>query len=165
MSTHEPAELRIEQVAMSHPDALLLLEEVQQEYVVRYGSRDETPYDPAEFDPPTGVFYVGYRDGTPVSTGGWRFRDDVSRLGSRRPVEVKRMYVVPAARRSGLARLMLAHLEATARDAGADVVLLETGLEQPEGIALYEASGYELVEGFGHYRGFPSNRCFARRLG
>ena len=57
------------------------------------------------------------------------------------------MYVVPAARRSGLARLMLAHLEATARDAGADVVLLETGLEQPEGIALYEASGYERGRG------------------
>ncbi len=138
---------------------------MQQEYVVRYGGRDETPYDPAEFDPPTGAFYVGYRDETPVTMGGWRFRDDVSRLGSDRPVEVKRMYVVPAARRRGLARLMLAHLEATARDAGADVVVLETGLEQPEGIALYEAAGYERIEGFGHYRGFSNNRCYGRRLG
>jgi GNAT superfamily N-acetyltransferase len=165
MGSEQPAALRIEQVAMSHPDARLLLEEVQEEYVVRYGTRDETPYDPTEFDPPTGAFYVGYRDGMPVSTGGWRFRDDVSRLGSEHPVEVKRMYVVPAARRGGLARLMLAHLEATARAAGADVVLLETGLEQPEGIALYEASGYERIDGFGHYRGFPKNRCYARRLG
>ncbi len=48
--------------------------------------------------------------------GGWRFRPDVDRLGSARAVEVKRMYVAPAARRGGLARLMLAHLEATARD-------------------------------------------------
>ena len=60
---------------------------------------------------------------------------------------------------------MLAHLEATARDAGADVVLLETGTAQPEAMALYEASGYERVEGFGHYRGFPNNRCYGRRLG
>jgi GNAT superfamily N-acetyltransferase len=165
VGSQEPADLRIERVSMSHPDARLLTEEVQQEYVVRYGGRDETPYDAAEFDPPIGAFYVGYRDDRPVSMGGWRFRTDVSRLGSQRPVEIKRMYVVPAARRSGLARLMLAHLEATARDAGADVVILETGLEQPEGISLYESSGYERIEGFGHYRGFPRNRCFARRLG
>lgn len=164
MGTQRPADLRIVRVSMAHPDARLLTEEVQQEYVVRYGSRDETPYDATEFDPPTGAFYVGYREGLPVTMGGWRFRDDVSRLGSPRPVEIKRMYVVPAARRSGLARLMLAHLEATARDAGADVVILETGLEQPEGISLYESSGYERIDGFGHYRGFPSNRCYARRL-
>ena len=164
MGIQHPVDLRIERVSMAHPDARLLTEEVQQEYVVRYGGRDETPYDPTEFDPPTGAFYVGYRDGCPVSMGGWRFRDDVSRLGSQRPAEVKRMYVVPAARRSGLARLMLAHLEATARDAGADVVLLETGLQQPEGISLYESAGYVRVDGFGHYRGFPNNRCYARRL-
>jgi GNAT superfamily N-acetyltransferase len=164
VGTEEPADLRIERVPMSHPDARLLIEKVQEEYVVRYGSRDETPYDATEFDPPTGAFYVGYRDDQPVSMGGWRFRDDVSRLGSARPVEVKRMYVVPSARRGGLARLMLAHLEATARDAGADVVVLETGLRQPEGIALYESAGYERIEGFGHYRAYPNNRCYGRRL-
>ena len=165
MGTQEPVDLRVERVPISHPDARLLTEAVQQEYVVRYGSRDETPYDSTEFDPPTGAFYVGYRDDEPVSMGGWRFRPDVSRLGSDRPVEVKRMYVVPVARRAGLARLMLAHLEATARDAGADVVILETGMEQPEGMGLYESSGYERIEGFGHYRAFPNNRCYARRLG
>ena len=52
---------------------------------MRYGSRDETPIDPAEFDPPAGAFYVGYRDGTPVSMGGWRFRDDVTPAGLRPP--------------------------------------------------------------------------------
>jgi ribosomal protein S18 acetylase RimI-like enzyme len=75
------------------------------------------------------------------------------------------MYVVPNARRGGLARLMLAHLEATARTAGADAVLLETGIRQPEAMALYESAGYERIEPFGHYREHPSNRCYGRLLG
>ncbi|HET7432344.1 MAG TPA: GNAT family N-acetyltransferase [Nocardioides sp.] len=161
----EPADLRIEQVALDHPDALLLVEGVQQEYVVRYGGRDDTPMDPAEFTPPAGSFYVGYRDDRPVMIGAWRFRDDVARLGSTRPAEVKRMYVVPEARRAGLARLMLAHLEATARTAGAEVMIMETGTAQPEAMSLYEAAGYEPVESFGHYRLEPKNRCYGRRLG
>ncbi len=60
---------------------------------------------------------------------------------------------------------MLAHLEATARTSGADVMILETGTAQPEAIALYESAGYERVESFGYYRDEPLNRCFGRVLG
>ena len=156
--------LRIEQVALDHPDARLLIEGVQQEYVVRYGGRDDTPIDAAEFASPQGAFYLGYRDDVPVTSGAWRFRDDVSCLGSDRPAEVKRMYVVPAGRRAGLARLMLSHLEATARTAGAEVMIMETGTAQPEAMALYEAAGYQRVTPFGHYRNSPENRCYGRLL-
>jgi GNAT superfamily N-acetyltransferase len=159
-----PADLRIEQRPITHPDAQLLVEAVQQEYVVRYGGRDDTPMNTSELAPPWGAFYVGYRDRWPVMTGAWRFRDDVSRLGSDRPAEVKRMYVAPSGRRQGLARLMLAHLEATARTAGAEAMIMETGTAQPEAMALYEAAGYERVEPFGHYRDEPLNRCYGRRL-
>jgi GNAT superfamily N-acetyltransferase len=160
-----PAELRIEQVSFTHEDARVLDEEVQAEYVVRYGTPDRTHIDPAQFDAPDGAFYIGYRDDVPVTMGGWRFRPDVTRLGSERAVEVKRMYVAPIARRGGLARLMLAHLEATARTAGADAVLLETGTAQPEAMALYESAGYQRVDPFGYYRGHPNNRCYGRVLG
>jgi GNAT superfamily N-acetyltransferase len=158
------SDLTIERVAITHPDALRLIEEVQQEYVARYGGRDATPLESSYFDPPDGAFYVGYRDDVPVATGGWRFRPDVSRLESVRAAEVKRMYVAASARRTGAARRMLAHLEATAREAGADVMILETGTAQPEAMALYESCGYQRVEPFGHYRGSPLNRCYARRL-
>ncbi|MBW8752436.1 MAG: GNAT family N-acetyltransferase [Propionibacteriales bacterium] len=149
---------------ITHPDAALLVEDVQQEYVVRYGSRDETPLEPAYFEPPSGAFYVGYLDGRPVATGAWRLRSDVLVDGSDRTAEIKRMYVAADARRRGLARLVLAHLEGTARAAGAEVMVLETGLAQPEAIALYEASGYTPIPGFGFYKDAPLSRCFARRL-
>lgn len=157
------AELEIRRVGYGHPDALLLIEEVQQEYVVRYGSRDETPLDPLMFEPPDGSFFVGYADGVPVATGAWR-RSPVVALGSERTAEVKRMYVAPRARGRGLARLVLAHLEVTAGEHGIEVMILETGIRQPEAIALYESSGYEPTPKFGHYKESPSSRCYARRL-
>ena len=164
LSADVPAALRIERVAITHPDAHRLVEEVQEEYVVRYGGRDETPIEPAYFEPPQGSFFVGYLGDQPVATGAWRMRSDVVVEGLSRSAEVKRMYVAAPGRRRGLARRMLAHLEATARDAGAEVMVLETGDRQPEAIALYLSSGYVAIPGFGWYKDSPVNRCFARVL-
>jgi GNAT superfamily N-acetyltransferase len=147
---------------------MLLIAEVQAEYVIRYGGPDRTPLDPLMFEPPLGSFYVGYLtvDGSrrPVTTGAWRMHDDVEVFGTRRTAEVKRMYVVPAARARGLARQVLAHLERTAAEAGAEAMILETGLAQPEAIALYESSGYTRIPSFGYYKDEPLNRCFAKAL-
>jgi GNAT superfamily N-acetyltransferase len=121
--------------------------------------------DSSELAPPRGAFFVGYVDERPVTIGAWRFRDDVSRLGSTRAAEVKRMYVAPSARRHGLARALLRHLETSAHAAGADVMILETGTAQPEAMAFYEAAGYERVAPFGHYAWSPRNRCYGRVLG
>jgi len=154
----------IRRVPIAHPDAMRLVEEVQHEYVVRYGGRDDKPLDPSMFEDPTGSFFVGYLDGEPVATGAWRLRSDVEALGSSRAAEIKRMYVAPAARGRALARAMLGHLESTARESGAEVIILETGSAQPEAIALYRSSGYTPIPGFGHYAWSPENRCFARPL-
>jgi GNAT superfamily N-acetyltransferase len=151
-------------VPFMHPDAQRLVEEVQAEYVVRYGGRDNTPLDPQAFEPPDGLFLVAYRDGVPVATGAWRRRDDVEVFGTRRTAEIKRMYVTPQARGTGLARRMLARLEDTAADGGSEAMVLETGTAQPEAMALYESSGYARIESFGHYRWSPSNRCYAKRI-
>ncbi|MGO4255512.1 GNAT family N-acetyltransferase [Marmoricola sp. RAF53] len=155
---------RIERCSITDPDAARLVEEVQLEYVARYGSRDDTPLRPGYFEPPAGAFFVGYLDGIAVATGAWRLRTDVEALGSRATAEVKRMYVAPAGRGRGLARAVLAHLEETAAVAGATVMILETGTGQPEALALYASSGYQAIPGFGFYRDSPLNRCLARRL-
>ena len=157
-------DLRIVRVGFGHPDAMRLIGEVQQEYVGRYGGVDETPLDPVMFDPPRGSFYVGYLGDEPVVSGAWRRRDDVEAFGTRSTAEVKRMYVAPAARGRGLARAILLHLERTAAEAGAEAVVLETGLRQPEAIALYQSSGYTGVPPFGFYQDSPLCRCFAKRL-
>jgi GNAT superfamily N-acetyltransferase len=154
----------IRRTAFTEPVAQALVAELQQEFVVRYGGPDETPLDPAVFEPPLGAFFVGWLGDEPLATGAWRLRPDVSALGGTVAAEIKRMYVVPRAQRRGLARLMLAHLEQTAAEAGADVMVLETGIAQPEAIALYSSSGYVPVGGFGYYRHAPSVRYFGKRL-
>lgn len=157
-------ELRIERRSFADPVVVGLVADLQQEFVVRYGGPDETPLAVATFDDPSGAFYVGWVDDAPVAMGGWRFRPDVQALGGVRAAEVKRMYVVTDAQRRGHARGMLAHLEVTAREAGADVMVLETGLRQPEAIALYESSGYVGVYGFGIYRDSPFSRYLGKPL-
>ena len=94
--------LEIVRVDYGHPDAMLLIAEVQAEYVARYGGPDDTPLDPLMFEPPLGSFFVGYLDlggePRPVASGAWRVHDDVEAFGTRRTAEVKRMYVAPDAR-------------------------------------------------------------------
>ncbi len=160
--------LRLVRVGYGHPDATRLVEEVQREYVVRYGSPDVAPLDPLMFEPPTGSFFVGYRDapdGTaePVATGAWR-RVDLTVLGVTRTAELKRMYVSPRAQRAGHARTVLAALEADAVAYGAEAMVLETGVRQPEAIALYRSAGYVTVPDFGHYAGDALSRCFGKLL-
>lgn len=159
-----PSVVTVRRVPFTHPDVQALVTEVQAEYVARYGGPDNGPIDPTMFDAPTGAFLVAYRDEDPVAMGGWRLRPDVQRLGGTRLAEIKRMYVAPRARRQGLARLVLEHLEQTARDLGVDILVLETGIAQPEAIALYESSGYKPVEKFGHYAWSPKSRCYGKRL-
>ena len=152
--------MHIDVLAYDHPDAVSLIAEVQQEYVIRYGEEDRTPVDPAEFAPPRGLFLVAYLDGRPVACGGWRVHP-----GPDGPeAELKRMYVSPAARGRGVARALLAELERTALAAGFDRIVLETGLAQPEAIALYLSSGYHEIPAFGVYAGHPNCRCYGKTL-
>ena len=96
---------------------------------------------PAELGPPGGVYLVGYRNGIPVCGGGLKRLPDGA-------CEIKRMYVVPEARRSGVARALLAALEAQARSIGYRIARLDTGSRQPHAQAFYEASGYRRVANF-----------------
>jgi len=156
--------LRLAAVDFADRDTQALVAEVQAEYTLRYGGPDVSPIEDGAFAAPLGAFFLGYVDDVPVAMGGWRMRSDVHPWGCSSAAEVKRMFVAPAARRLGFGLDVLTHLERTAADAGADVMVLETGTVQPEAIAMYEAAGYEPVEAFGYYAWSPLSRCFGKRL-
>ncbi|MFN2562612.1 MAG: GNAT family N-acetyltransferase [Jatrophihabitans sp.] len=141
------------------PDVTRLVAEVQAEYVVMYGGQDAATVDPAEFAPPDGLFLVGLLDGVAVATGGWRRLAD-----AEGQAEIKRMYVVPAARRRGLAERVLAELERTAAEAGLTCLVLNTGPEQPAAVAMYERNSYAPVTPFGHYACHPHALFFGKAL-
>ncbi|WP_091672230.1 GNAT family N-acetyltransferase [Amycolatopsis marina] len=156
--------MEIRVVPYDDADARKLMDEVQQEYVRRYGEPDISPMDPAEFAPPRGLFLVGYEDGTPVATGAWRAHDGPPPALLPGDAELKRMYVARTARGRGYARAVLAELERTAAEAGRLRAVLETGTEQPEAIALYRSSGYRDMQKYGLYKDDERSLCLAKSL-
>ncbi|MBB5938347.1 GNAT family N-acetyltransferase [Streptomyces zagrosensis] len=158
--------MQIVPVPYDHPDATKLNDLVQQEYVERYGESDLTEMDPRQFDPPHGLYLLAYdAHGSPVASGGWRVQDRIDEGYATGDAELKRMYVVPAARGLGLARRILATLEDSARAAGRVRMVLETGTEQPEAMALYASCAYALQEQkFGFYRFHTESRCYTKAL-
>jgi GNAT superfamily N-acetyltransferase len=158
--------MHIRRVSLDHPDAVKLNDQVQAEYAVRYGGDgDATPMAATDFDPPNGIYLIAYDElDTPVASGGWRTQDANDEGNLDGDAELKRMYVIEQMRGRGLARRLLAALEEDARAAGRIRMVLETGLKQPEAIALYTSSGYEPCPKFGYYRHYETSRCLAKSL-
>ncbi|MFJ7149597.1 GNAT family N-acetyltransferase [Streptomyces sp. NPDC100445] len=158
--------MNLRRVRFDHPDATKLNDEVQAEYHLRYGDGgDATTLDPADFDPPRGLYLIAYDEhDRPVATGGWRSQDRNEEGNEDGDAELKRMYVVEDMRGRGLARRILADLEADARAAGRLRMVLETGTKQPEAIGLYTSTGYAPCVKFGYYRDYEDSRCYAKRL-
>jgi GNAT superfamily N-acetyltransferase len=115
---------------------------------------------PHQVVPPVGAFVVARIGGEPVACGALRALVD----GTPGVAEVKRMYTAPGARRRGLSRTILRRLEAEARALGYRRMQLETGLRQPEAIALYEAEGYHRIPTYGQYASDDLSVCFAKDL-
>jgi GNAT superfamily N-acetyltransferase len=137
--------MRFEPVPADVPPASDLLAAMVAEMALLYGPIDlpgMPSATPADFAPPRGTFLVGFDvGGAPVCAGGVKGLD-------ARVAEIKRMYVVPTARRRGLARMLLEALEDAARELGYAVVRLDTGPRQPHAQALYEAAGYQPIGNF-----------------
>jgi GNAT superfamily N-acetyltransferase len=95
----------------------------------------------AQMRPPSGLFLVARIDGRAVGCGG------LKRVGPE-TAEIKRLWTDPAARRMGVARQLLAALEAEARRIGAKTVRLDTNRALHEAKALYLRLGYREVAPF-----------------
>jgi len=140
------------------PRVQALSDAQQAELRERYDGRGESGTPPTAEDVAV-VLLLSEDDGTPVGCGALRPLEPGA-------AELKRMYVVPAARGRGPSRLVLTGLEATAAERGWHTLRLETGPLQHEAIALYERSGYRPIEAFGHYLDEPDewSRYYEKEL-
>jgi len=146
----------IRPVSWDDADAAALRAEQEAEIRERYGVDDPEPgVHPSAADMTS--FYVAYVNGEPAACGGLRAID--SEHG-----EIKRMYVAPARRGSGLAPAILETLEADGRSRGWTRIVLETGTSQPDAVRLYEREGYHPIPLFGDYIGEETSLCFEKVL-
>jgi len=124
------------------PQARFVLADLEREYDARYGDHFGQPasveinrYPVEAFSAPAGTFLVIEHDGQVVAAGAFM-------TVGEREVEVKRMWTHADHRGRGLAKRVLAELEAEARRRGATRVVLSTGPRQPEAVRLYLSTGY-----------------------
>jgi len=103
------------------------------------------------------AFFLIRENGVPAGCGAVKLIDGEY-------AEIKRMYVRPQFRGTGLAKLMLRHLSDYAQARGIELLRLETGIHQPAALGLYERSGFRLIPPFGEYREDPLSRFYEKRL-
>ena len=151
--------LSFRQVPMDDEPAQSLIAGFRDEIAVLYDGLEidapEMPKaGPAELAPPGGAFIVGFDEaGEPVCCGG------VKDLGDG-ICEIKRMYVVPEARRAGRAGELLTALEDTARELGFGTARLDTGPRQPHAERFYRHAGYAPI---GNFNGNPVASFFGEK--
>ena len=102
------------------------------------------------------IFFITYYEGKLAGCGGVKMFDDYG--------EVKRMFVRPIYRGRGLGKAMLNRLAEYARNKGAKVLRLETGIYEVEAIGLYESWGFSRRTPFGEYVEDPLSVYLEKRL-
>jgi len=131
-----------------HEDRASTSEEIEQ-------SLAEMPSD--DLAPPTGTFVVARSGEHLVGCAGVRVA-----VGRPDVAELKRMFVRPEVRGTGLAAALLDAAEEAARDLGATMVRLDTRLDLVEARALYVRQGYVEVPAFNE--GDYAEVWYAKRL-
>ncbi|ELW9447101.1 GNAT family N-acetyltransferase [Burkholderia cenocepacia] len=143
-----------------------LFDELAYEYSSRYAAyipveeldKELVRYPVEAFAPPQGAFLLLLREGRAIAGGAFM------RHHTPATAEFKRIWVSRAHRRQGLARRVLAELEAQAARQGYTRVHLGTGPRQPEAVGLYRSSGYTLLSSHDFGEDAPPGVLFEKYL-
>lgn len=147
--------VEIVEVGFRDPRAVRLRARMAAEMDELYG-RPRHTVGAEDIDPASVIACLLVLDGDdPVGTVSLRRLRDL--------VEIKRMYLLPEMRGSGLAGRLLTEVEGRAA-AVTGTVVLHTGRRQRAAIALYERSGYTPIPIYPPYDEVEESLCFAKRL-
>ncbi|HET6160340.1 MAG TPA: GNAT family N-acetyltransferase [Dongiaceae bacterium] len=102
-------------------------------------------------------FFVGRENGTVLGCGAFV-------ISTNGHAEMKRVFVNSEARGKGVARAIMEALEREAARIGVTTMQLETGIKQPEAIALYRKFGYVERGPFGAYQPDPLSLFMEKKL-
>lgn len=152
----EPVEIRA--VDWDHPGGATLREaqraEVREVYYPELEDSEPGPHPTAD---DILVFYVAFDGDRAVGIGALRGID--AEHG-----EVKRMYVDPDYRGSGVSAQILRTLEDDARSRGWTRLVLETGDTMIPAQRFYTRQGYRPIPLFGPYAGSDLSLCYGKEL-
>ncbi|MCV2358443.1 GNAT family N-acetyltransferase [Paucibacter sp. TC2R-5] len=113
-----------------------------------YPALDSNHLESAAGLKPSNVLFLGAWVGTELAGCG-----AVKRMaaveGGQAYGEIKRVFVRPELRGLGLSKLLMQHLERDLVERGIGLARLQTGIRQPEALALYAALGYQRCGPYG----------------
>jgi putative acetyltransferase len=143
---------------VKEPRVVALLDALTSEIAVEGYTAEQTfGYTPDELQS-ANVYLVGACvDGRLVGLGGLELQQDS--VG-----ELKRFFVTPERRGTGVADAVLGALLEYARIHKLDVVRLETGDKQGAAIAFYRRHGFVDIPRFGPYLSSETSVCMQRRM-
>lgn len=152
-----PAEPKIRYFQNPTSEFLSLNSMLDEDYYERFGeiALKYRPYNTLEA---VRDFFLAYLDDVCVGCG-------CMKEYSKDSMEMKRIFVLPKYRRKGIAGQLIQKCEEKARDKGYGKMVLETGVQMPEAIALYEKNGYKLIDNFGDFAGDEVCVCMEKILG
>lgn len=137
-----------------HPQAVAALDRLDAYLASLYEPEANHILSVQELLAPEVSFFAAWQGERLVGTAAARRVDGDPDTGGETYGELKRMYVDPELRGQRLGRRLVEAVEASLRDAGIGLAMLETGAEQREAVRLYERCGYTRRGPFG---GYPDN--------
>jgi GNAT superfamily N-acetyltransferase len=138
-------------------EALELIGELDKELLQRYPASSIHTLDLDKITNESGLFFIGYISEIPVACCS--LYEIEKYVG-----EIKRVFVKQQYRRKGISEFMMKYLEEQAVNGGFKFLRVETGLKQPEAIALYKKLGYYDIEKYGEYINDPDSVCMEKGL-
>ena len=148
--------LTISTESPTSPDGRALIAGSQLALLQAFPPEDIFTLDPEELAIPSIRFYVARDAGVALGCVALMACDGYG--------EVKRLFVTDAGRGKGIARALMAALEADARRSGLPWVRLETGNPLVAAVALYRALGYRVCGPFGDYPEHPASLFMEKPL-
>ena len=135
--------IMVNQIDPRSPSTRALIEELDRHLNRLYPAENNYLLDLDALSAPDVRFFAAQIDGETVGCGAIKQFSDYT--------EVKRMYVPPHARGLGVAKRLIEALENATREAGLSILRLETGIYQPDALALFQKVGFTRISSFGSY--------------
>ncbi len=134
-----------------HPQVIALLDALDRYLGELYEPDANYILSVSELLAPGVRFFVARHADEVVGTGAVRRMPGEADTAGQPYGEVKRMYVDPTVRGQRIGERLLQTLEASLKEQGVALALLETGSDQREAVRLYERCGYTRRGAFGGY--------------
>ena len=150
-----PKDITVIRADPRQPENSALIELLDNYMLALYPAESTHRIDLTTLASETARFYSALLNTTVVGCGGILLASGYA--------EIKRIFVSPEARGLGIGRRLLEALETEALSLGFDLLRLETGIYQPEALALFEVMGFTTCPSFGDYPPDDPNSIFMEK--